>query len=88
MSTLKLCLRQERKRQTFLAYPRLFTRRKIISPQAHKKLSHRLLDQTGPHTIKLELPYDSALPVLGIYPDKTIIQEDTYSPILKKHYSQ
>ena len=26
---------------------------------------------------KLELPYDSAIPLLGIYSDKTIIQKDT-----------
>ena len=27
--------------------------------------------------LKLELPYDPAIPVLGIYPEKTIIQKDT-----------
>ena len=27
--------------------------------------------------LKLELPYDPAIPLLGIYPEKTIIQEDT-----------
>ena len=27
--------------------------------------------------LKLELPYDPAVPFLGIYPDKTIIQKDT-----------
>ena len=26
--------------------------------------------------LKTELPYDSAIPLLGIYPDKTIIQKD------------
>ena len=26
---------------------------------------------------KIELPYDPAIPLLGIYPDKTIIQKDT-----------
>ena len=27
--------------------------------------------------LKLELPYDPATPLLGIYPEKTIIQKDT-----------
>ena len=26
--------------------------------------------------LKIELPYDPSIPLLGIYPDKTIIQED------------
>ena len=28
-----------------------------------------------------ELPYDPAIPLLGIYPEKTIIQKDTYTPM-------
>ena len=31
--------------------------------------------------LKIELPYDRAIPLLGIYPDKTIIQNDTYTPV-------
>ena len=31
--------------------------------------------------LKIELPYDSAIPLLGIYPDKTIIQKDTCTPM-------
>ena len=31
--------------------------------------------------LKLELPYDPAIPLLGIYPDKTIIWKDTCIPI-------
>ena len=27
--------------------------------------------------LKIEVPYDSAVPLLGIYPDKTIIRKDT-----------
>ena len=27
--------------------------------------------------LKVELPYDPAIPLLSIYPDKTIIQKDT-----------
>ena len=27
--------------------------------------------------LKVELPYDPAIPLLGIYPEKTIIQKDT-----------
>ena len=29
--------------------------------------------------IKVELPYDPAIPLLGVYPDKTIIRKDTYT---------
>ena len=31
--------------------------------------------------LKIELPYDRAIPLLGIYPDKTIIQKDTCTPM-------
>ena len=31
--------------------------------------------------LKTELPYDSAIPFLGIYLDKTIIQKDTCAPM-------
>ena len=31
--------------------------------------------------LKLELPYDLAIPFPGIYPDKTIIQKDTCTPM-------
>ena len=31
--------------------------------------------------IKLELPYDPAIPLLGIYPEKTITQKDTCTPM-------
>ena len=31
--------------------------------------------------LKLELPYDPAIPLLGIYPDKTIIRKDTCTPM-------
>ena len=30
---------------------------------------------------KLELPQNPAIPLLGIYPDKTIIQKDTCTPM-------
>ena len=30
-----------------------------------------------PEKLKIELPYDSAIPLLGIYPDQTTIQKDT-----------
>ena len=32
--------------------------------------------------LKTELPYDPAIPLLGIYPEKTIIQKDTCTPML------
>ena len=31
--------------------------------------------------LKIELPYDPAIPFLGVYPDRTIIQKDTCTPI-------
>ena len=31
--------------------------------------------------LKIELPYDPAIPLLGIYPDNTIIQKDTCTPM-------
>ena len=31
--------------------------------------------------LKIELPYDLAIPLLGIYPEKTIIQNDICSPM-------
>ena len=31
--------------------------------------------------LKIELPYDPAIPLLGIYPDETIIQKDTCTPM-------
>ena len=30
-----------------------------------------------PKKLKIELPFDPAIPLLSIYPEKTIIQEDT-----------
>ena len=31
--------------------------------------------------LKIELPYDTAIPLLGVYPEKTIIQNDTCTPM-------
>ena len=31
--------------------------------------------------LKAELPYDPAIPLLGIYPEKTIIQKNTCTPV-------
>ena len=31
--------------------------------------------------LNTELPYDPAIPLLGIYPEKTIIQKDTCTPL-------
>jgi len=31
--------------------------------------------------LKIELPYDPAIPLLGIYPDKTFTQKDTCTPM-------
>ena len=29
--------------------------------------------------VKMELPYDPAIPLLGIYPEKTIIQKESFT---------
>ena len=31
--------------------------------------------------LKIELPYDPAMPLLGIYPEKILIQNNTYTPM-------
>ena len=31
--------------------------------------------------LKIELPYGPAIPLLGVYPEKTIIQKDTCTPM-------
>ena len=31
--------------------------------------------------LKIELPYDPAIPLLGIYPERVIIQKDTCAPV-------
>ena len=31
--------------------------------------------------VKIELPYDPAIPLLGIYPEKTIIQKESCTQI-------
>ena len=31
--------------------------------------------------LKTELPYDPAIPILGIYPEKNMVQKDTYTPM-------
>ena len=37
-----------------------------------------------PEKLKIELPYDPAIPLLGIYPEKTIIQKDTCTPMFNE----
>ena len=31
--------------------------------------------------LKTELPYNPAIPLLGMYPEKSIIQKDTHTPV-------
>ena len=35
----------------------------------------------GPKKLKIELPYDPVIPLLGIYPEKTIIQKESCTTI-------
>ena len=32
--------------------------------------------------LKLELPYDPTIPLLGIYLEKTLVLKDTFTPVL------
>ena len=48
-----------------------------------------------PQKLNIELPYDPAVLLLSMYPDKTFIQKDTHTPMfiaalftIAKHYSQ
>ena len=41
-------------------------------------LDSRKKNCIGEITIKIELPYDPAIPFLGIYLDKTFLKKDTY----------
>ena len=31
--------------------------------------------------LKIELPYDPSITLLGIYPEKTVTQKDTFTPV-------
>ena len=42
-----------------------------------KLIQHSAKQHGGSSKLKIELPYDPAIPLLGIYIDKTIIQKDT-----------
>ena len=35
----------------------------------------------GFRKLKMKSPYDPAIPLLGLYPEKTIIQKDTCTPV-------
>ena len=54
--------------------PTLLVRGKLVQPL--RKTVWRLLRK-----LKTDLPYDPAIPLLGIYPDKTIIQKDSCTPM-------
>ena len=41
----------------------------------------RFLKKKTNKKLKIELPYDPAIPLLGIYSEKTIIQKDTCTPV-------
>ena len=36
--------------------------------------------------LKTDLPCGPAIPLLGIYPEKTIIRKDTCTPMILQHY--
>jgi len=37
--------------------------------------------------LNIELPYDPAIPLLGIYLKKSMIQNDTWASMLSQHYT-
>ena len=41
-----------------------------------------------PYKIKIKLLYDPAIPFLGIYTEKTIIQKDTCTPVFLTYNTQ
>ena len=43
--------------------------------------SHYGKQYGGSSDLKIELLYDPAISFLGIYPDRTIIQKDTHTPV-------
>ena len=42
----------------------------------------------GPEKLKIELPYDPAIPLLRIYPEKTVIQKESLPQYSFQHYLQ
>ena len=46
---------------------------KLVQPL--RKTARRFLKK-----LKIELPYDPAIPLLGIYPEKNMVQKDTCTP--------
>ena len=62
-----------------LASPRYSDLRenKTITQTSSMDLASEVINLQLPRKLKIELPYDSAIPLLGMYSDKTIIQKDT-----------
>ena len=53
-----------------------------VSKDFKNKIKRPVLQYGGSlKKLKIELPYDPAIPLLGIYPEKTIIQKDTCTPV-------
>ena len=48
--------------------------------QVEKKDKKRTTDKQT-KKLKIKFPYDPAIPLLCIYPDKTVIQKDTWTPV-------
>ena len=48
-----------------------------VNQYSHYREQHR----GSSKKLKIELPYDPVIPLLGIYPEKTIIQKDTCTPM-------
>ena len=70
-STNNKCWRGYGKKRTFLHY---WWERKLVQPLW--EIVWRYLRK-----LNIELPYDPAVPLLGIYPDKTFLEKDTCTPM-------
>ena len=64
---------------------RVWRKRYPPPPLVECKLVQSLWKTAGRYLSKLnlELPYDPAIPLLGIYPEKTFTEKDTHTPMFR-----
>ena len=54
------------------------------SMEVPQKIKNRIFNSIDDDPV---IPYDPAIPLLGIYPEKTIIRKDTCTPICSTIYN-
>ena len=62
-------------------WPPLAATRESPRTETKTQHSHKLINLKKKQKLKVELPYDPAIPLPGIYPEKTMIQKDTRTPM-------